>query len=314
MLRQFGTTGLFVSPLCFGGNVLGWTIDAPTSAAVLDAFVARGGNFIDTADVYSRWAPGHVGGESEAILGDWMLARGHRAELIIATKVGMEMGDGPNMRGLSRQRIMRGVEDGLRRLKTDYIDILQSHADDPRTPQDETLRAYDDLVRQGKVRYIGASNFSAWRLMESLMVSERGGYVRYASIQPRYNLVDRTDFERELEPMVLAHGIGVIGYSSLASGFLSGKYRRDTPLPESKRAGGVQQRYMNERGFAVLDAVLRVAESKGATPSQIALAWLLQRRSVTAPIVSATSVAQLDELYGATDVVLAAADVTALEV
>ncbi len=306
--RRFGRTGLEVSPLCFGGNVFGWTIDEPTSFAVLDAFVARGGNFIDTADVYSRWAPGHQGGESEAILGNWMHARGNRHSTIIASKIGMEMGSGPNMRGLSRQRIVRGVEDSLQRLQTDYIDIYQSHADDPHTPQDETLRAFDDLIRQGKVRYIGASNFSAWRLTASLWASERGGYAQYASVQPRYNLIDREEYERELEPMVVQYGIGVICYSSLASGFLSGKYRREGTLPESKRAGGIQQRYMNDRGFAVLDKVLRVAETTGATPGQVAIAWLLQRPSITAPIVSATSVAQVEELCGAVNVQLAAED------
>jgi aryl-alcohol dehydrogenase-like predicted oxidoreductase len=303
-----------VAPICLGGNVFGWTADQPASFAVLDAYTARGGNFIDTADVYSRWAPGHRGGESEAMLGNWMQQRGNRQQLIIASKCGMAMGDGANDKGLSRHRIVAAVDASLRRLGTEYIDLYQAHADDLHTPLEETLRAFDDLVRAGKVRYLGASNYHSWRLMQALWVSDKHGYAPYVSIQPKYNLVDRDEFERELEPMCLAHGIGVIGYSSLGGGFLSGKYRADGPLPTSKRAGSVQTRYMHPRGFAVLAALEQVAARHSVTPGQVALAWLLQRPAVTAPIVSGTSAAQVDELCGALDVRLTAEDLTALEV
>ncbi|MEI7769479.1 MAG: aldo/keto reductase [Chloroflexales bacterium] len=310
--RTLGRSGLKVTPICLGGNVFGWTCDEPTSYAVLDAYVAGGGNFIDSADVYARWAPGNSGGESEAILGRWMRERGNRAEIVLATKVGSAMGEGPHQRGLSRRHIMDGVEASLRRLQTDYIDLYQAHIDDTETPLDETLRTFDDLVRQGKVRYIGASNHSAWRLTRALWESERRGYASYICVQPRYNLIDRADFERELGPMCQELSVGVIGYSSLASGFLSGKYRRVGAMPASARAGGIQQRYMHERGFAVLDAVLRVGEARGATPTQVALAWLLAQPAVTAPIVSATSAAQAVELLGSVHLRLSAEEVAAL--
>ena len=311
-MRKLGRTGLKVAPLCLSGNVFGWTADEAASQAVLDAYVG-GGNFIDSADVYSHWGPGNRGGESEGVLGRWMHARGNRSHVIIATKVGSPIGDGANERGLSCQHIMAAVEDSLRRLQTNYI-LYQAHINDQDTPLDETLRAFDDLVRQGKVRYLGASNYSAWRLTQALWESDRRGYARYDSVQPRYNLIDRDDFERELAPMCLAHDVGVIGYSSLASGFLSGKYRRDGALPTSARAGGVQQRYMNERGFAVLDAVERVAQTHDATPTQVALAWLLAKPAISAPIVSVTSAAQVDELLGALDIHLSVADLAALDV
>jgi aryl-alcohol dehydrogenase-like predicted oxidoreductase len=311
-MRTLGRSGLKVAPICLGGNVFGWTCDEPTSYTVLDAYVAGGGNFIDSADVYARWAPGNSGGESETILGRWMRDRGNRAEIVLATKVGSPMGDAPHQRGLSRRHIMDGVEASLRRLQTDYIDLYQAHIDDGETPLDETLRAFDDLVRQGKVRYIGASNYSAWRLTRALWESERRGYASYICVQPRYNLIDRADFERELGPMCKELGVGVIGYSSLASGFLSGKYRRGGAMPASARAGGVQQRYMHERGFAVLDAVLGVAEAHGATPTQVALAWLLAQPAVTSPIASATSPTQAVELLGAVDLRLSAEDLAAL--
>ena len=303
-MRNLGRTGLQVAPLCLGGNVFGWTADEPTSFAVLDAYAEAGGNFIDTADVYSRWIPGNRGGESETVLGRWMQARGNRAEMIIATKAGNPMGDRPNQGGLSRQWIMRAVEDSLRRLQTDYIDLYQAHIDDGRTPLDETLRAFDDLVRAGKVRYIGASNYSAWRLTRALWESDKRGYARYESIQPRHNMVIRDEYERELEPLCQEQQIGVITYSSLASGFLSGKYRSGADTGKSPRGQGVQQRYMNERGFRVLDAVERAARGHDATSAQVALAWQLARPSITAPIVSATSVEQLRELLGAVGVQL----------
>ena len=311
-MRALGRAGLQVAPICLGGNVFGWTCDEPTSQAVLDAYVAGGGNFIDSADVYARWAPGNVGGESEAILGRWMRARGNREQLVIATKVGSAIGDGPNQRGLSRQHIVAAVEASLRRLQTDYIDLYQAHIDDAATPLDETLRAFDDLLRQGKLRYIGASNYSAWRLVQALWTSDHRGYAPYVCVQPRYNLVDRANYERELEPACLALGVGVITYSALGGGFLSGKYRRDGALPTTARADSVRQRYMHERGWAVLDALLAVAEARGATPTQVALAWQLARPSVTAPIASATSVAQVQELLGAAALKLTPEELAAL--
>lgn len=304
--RRMGRTGLNVTPICFGGNVLGWTTDRARSFDVLDTFVAGGGNFIDTADVYSRWAPGHVGGESEVILGDWMQERGNRHSLIVATKVGMRMGDGPNDEGLSRLRIVKCVEDSLRRLKTDYIDLYQSHADDLNTPLDETLRAYEDLIRAGKVRYIGASNFSAWRLTKALWTSERINVSRYECVQPRYNLVMRADYERELEPMCISEGVGVITYSSLASGFFSGKYRAGQALPNTPRAGGVQHNYMNERGFAILAEVERIAQELNTTPGQVALAWIMARPGITAAIASGTTRAQVQDLTASATLVLPA--------
>jgi aryl-alcohol dehydrogenase-like predicted oxidoreductase len=265
---------------------------------VLDAYVEAGGNFIDTADVYSRWAPGNTGGESETALGIWMAARRNRPAVIMATKVCGPMGPGPNDKGLSRLHIMRAVEASLRRLQTDYIDLYQAHWDDRDTPLEETLRAFDDLVRQGKVRYIGASNHVAWRLTRTLWESSRHGYVRYECLQPKYNLVFRDEYERELEPLCLEQGVGVIPYSSLGSGFLSGKYRRGEDLPATARAAGVQKTYMTERGFAVMAAVEKVAAGAGATAAQVALSWLAHRPGVTAPIASATSVVQLKELLG----------------
>ena len=298
LTRRLGRTGLRVSALCLGGNTFGWTTDQKASEAVLDAYVEAGGNFIDTADVYSRWVPGHAGGESESVLGKWMKARGHRRAVIIATKVMGPMGPGPNDTGLSRQHIVEGVEDSLRRLQTDFIDLYQAHWDDRDTPLDETLRAFDDLTRQGKVRYIGASNYHAWRLTRALWESDRRAYVRYESIQPKYNLVFRDEYERELEPLCLEQSIGVIPYSSLGSGFLSGKYHRGHDLPKTARAGNVQKTYMTDRGFTVLEAVEKVAAAAGATPAQVALSWLAHRPGITAPIASATSVAQLKELLG----------------
>ena len=310
--RRMGRTGLYVTPICFGGNVLGWTTDQQRSFDVLDTFVAGGGNFIDSADVYSRWAPGHVGGESERILGDWMQARNNRTNLIIATKVGMRMDDGPNGEGLSRYRIIKHVEDSLTRLKTDYIDLYQSHADDLNTPLDETLRAYDDLISSGKVRYIGASNFAAWRLTKALWVSDRHNLARYECVQPRYNLVMRADYERELEPMCISEGVGVITYSSLASGFFSGKYRAGQALPTSPRAGGVQANYMNERGFKILAAVDAVAKELNTTSGQVALAWIMARPGITAAIASGTTVDQVKDLTASAELVLPAAAIASL--
>ena len=311
--RKLGRTGLKVAALCLGGNTFGWTTDQPASEAVLDAYLDHGGNFIDTADVYARWVPGNTGGESEKALGLWMHARKNRARVLIATKVCGPMGPGENDKGLSRLHIMEGVEASLRRLQTDYIDLYQAHWDDRDTPLDETLRAFDDLVKQGKVRYIGASNYVAYRLTRALWESDRQRLVRYESIQPKYNLVFRDEYERELEPLCREQEIGVIPYSSLGSGFLSGKYRRGKDLPATARAGGVQKGYMNARGFAVLEAIDAVATQTGATPAQIALSWLAHRPGITAPIASATSVAQLKEIVGALEVKLDDAATAALE-
>ena len=304
LMRKLGRTGMKVAALCLGGNTFGWTTDQKASEAVLDAYLDSGSNFIDTADVYSRWAPGNKGGESETALGSWMAARKNRPAVIMATKACGPMGPGPNDAGLSRLHIMQAVEASLTRLKTDYIDLYQAHWDDRETPLEETLRAFDDLVRQGKVRYIGASNHVAWRLTRALWESDRHGYVRYECLQPKYNLVVRDEYERELEGLCLEQGIGVIPYSSLASGFLSGKYHKNGDLPATARAAGVQKIYMTDRGFAVLAAVEKVAAGIGATPAQVALSWLAHRPGITAPIASATSVAQLEEIVGAIDLEL----------
>jgi aryl-alcohol dehydrogenase-like predicted oxidoreductase len=304
LMRKLGRSGLRVAALCLGGNTFGWTTDQQVSEAVLDAYMEAGGNFIDTADVYAGWAPGNKGGESETLLGKWMTSRKNRHGVLIATKVCGPMGPGPNDSGLSRHHIMEGVEASLRRLQTDYIDLYQAHWDDRETSLEESLRAFDDLVRDGKVRYLGASNYSAWRLTRALWESDKRGYARYESLQPKYNLVIRDEYERELEPLCLEQSVGVIPYSSLASGFLSGKYRPRASLPATARATGVQKTYMNDRGFAVLAAVEKVAEKLGATKAQVALSWLAHRTGITAPIASATSVAQLKELVGGIDLVL----------
>jgi aryl-alcohol dehydrogenase-like predicted oxidoreductase len=304
LMRKLGRSGLRVAALCLGGNTFGWTTDQQVSEAVLDAYMEAGGNFIDTADVYAGWAPGNKGGESETLLGKWMTSRKNRHGVLIATKVCGPMGPGPNDSGLSRHHIMEGVEASLRRLQTDYIDLYQAHWDDRETSLEESLRAFDDLVRDGKVRYLGASNYSAWRLTRALWESDKRGYARYESLQPKYNLVIRDEYERELEPLCLEQSVGVIPYSSLASGFLSGKYRPRASLPATARATGVQKTYMNDRGFAVLAAVEKVAEKLGATKAQVALSWLAHRPGITAPIASATSVAQLKELVGGIDLVL----------
>jgi len=308
--RQLGKSELQVSPLCAGGNVFGWTVDEPTSFKVLDAFVATGVNFVDTADNYSRWAPGNEGGESETILGRWMKRRGNRNTVIIATKVGMDMG--ARGKGLSRSHIMSGVETSLKRLQTHYIDLYQSHLDDPEIALEETLRTYADLMTQGKVRTIGASNYTAARLAEALQLSTQHAYPRYESLQPQYNLYDRTDYETALEPLCRTEGVGVIGYSSLASGFLSGKYRTQDDVSKSVRGQGVQRRYFNDRGFRILRTLDEVARRYRSTPTAVALAWLLARPGLTAPIVSATSVEQVNELVAATRLELDAASIEQL--
>jgi aryl-alcohol dehydrogenase-like predicted oxidoreductase len=307
--RTLGTSTLKVSPLCLGGNVFGWSADEKTSFAILDALVAAGFNFIDTADVYSRWAPGHHGGESETIIGNWLKRSGNRSKVIIATKVGMEMG--PNDKGLSKAYIFRAVERSLERLQTDYIDLYQSHQDDQTTPLEETLQAYAQLIKQGKVRIIGASNYTADRLAAALEVSEQHGLPRYESLQPHYNLCERAGYEAALEPLCLEKKLGVIPYFSLASGFLTGKYRSEADLSKSPRGQGVKK-YLNERGFRILAALDQVAQNLHATPGKVALAWLMARPSITAPIASATSVEQLHDLVDATNLKLDAGSIELL--
>lgn len=309
-LRRLGHSDLLIAPLVLGGNVFGWTANEATSFSVLDTFIEAGGNSIDTADVYMARIPGNSGGESETIIGRWMKARGNRNKVIIATKVGSPMG--PGKEGLSRGYIFEAVEASLKRLQTDYIDLYQAHRDDTKTPLEETLQAFDELVHQGKVRAIGASNYSADRLSAALHTSEQKGLIRYESIQPLYNLFDRESYERDLEPLCKEQEVGVIPYYGLAAGFLTGKYRSGQVLPNSARAQNVQKRYMNERGFAILEALDKVAAAYHATPAQIALAWLMARPSITAPIASATSVEQVRELIVATDIKLDDAAISTL--
>ena len=290
--RKLGASGLEIAPLALGGNVFGWTADEPTSFRLLDAFLAAGFNFIDTADAYSLWVPGHQGGESETVIGNWLRRRHVRDQVIIATKVGVEMAPGES--GLSKAYILRAVERSLQRLNTEYIDLYQSHRDDPDTPIDETLEAYAQLIREGKVRVIGASNFNAARLAESRRVSSVGSLPRYESLQPWYNLYDREKFEGELADYCRGEGMGVIPYFSLASGFLTGKYRQESDLKGSPRAYRVKD-MLNDRGKRILGALDRVSRELRATPAQVSLAWLLAK-GVTAPIASATSIEQLNEL------------------
>ncbi len=299
--RRLGQSSLQIAPLAFGGNVFGWTTDETNSFALLDAFVAAGFNFIDSADVYSRWHPGNQGGESEAILGKWLKARGNRDKVIVATKLGIEMG--PGKKGLSRTYMMQAVEASLRRLQTDYIDLYQSHRDDPDTPIEETLSAYAELIKQGKVREIGASNFSAPRLAESLRISTAHGLPRYQSLQPLYNLVERQGFEGELENLCLKEKLGVIPFYSLASGFLTGKYRSAADT-EGRTRGSRVAKYLNDAGLRVLAALDDVAKRYNATPGQVALAWMIARPSITAPIASATNLDQLREIMRAPEIKL----------
>jgi aryl-alcohol dehydrogenase-like predicted oxidoreductase len=299
--RPLGRSGLDVSPLCFGGNVFGWTADEATSHALLDRFVEAGFNFVDSANVYSRWVPGHQGGESESVIGRWFKAGGKRDRVVLATKVGMDMpGLGP---GLTRARIERSVEDSLRRLQTDRIDLFYAHQDDPTTPLEETLGAFDRLVKAGKVRALGASNYSGARLAEAIGVSEREGLARYECLQPEYNLMEREPFESELAPVCARHGLGVASYYSLASGFLSGKYRRPEDA-EGRTRGGRVQKYFNARGWRVVEALVQVAQRLHSTPATVAIAWTIAQPTMTSAIASATSVEQLDALLKATELKL----------
>lgn len=307
--RKLGNSELQVSPLCLGGNVFGWTADEEMSFKLLDAMVDYGINFLDTADVYSTWVPGHKGGESETIIGRWLKRSGKRNQVIIATKVGMEMA--PDRKGLSKAYILQAVDDSLRRLQIDCIDLYQAHKDDPGTSVEETLDAFAEIVKQGKARVIGASNFSAERLTESLQASKAKGYPRYESLQPHYNLYERADYESNLEPVCLENNIGVISYFSLASGFLTGKYRSEADIIKSPR-GKSAGKYLNERGLRILAALDGVAAELKSTPARVALAWLMARPSITAPIASATSLEQLKDLVEATKLKLDEASIQRL--
>jgi aryl-alcohol dehydrogenase-like predicted oxidoreductase len=294
--RELGNSGLKVGPLALGGNVFGWTVDEQMSFELLDAFVAAGFNLIDTADTYSRWVPGNKGGESETIIGNWLKKSGKRKKVVIATKVGMEMG--PHKKGLSKSYIIRAAEDSLRRLQTDYIDLYQEHAEDPGTPLEETLEAFAQLIGQGKVRAIGASNYTAGRLSEAVETGRRLGYPPYQCLQTLYNLYDRADFEKDLEPLCREKGLGVLTYFSLASGFLTGKYRSPEDVSRSVR-GRMVEKYLDSRGFRILEALDIVAKELGTKPATVSLAWLISRPAVTAPISSATSLDQLHDLIAA---------------
>lgn len=306
--RPLGRSGFAVAPLAFGGNVFGWTADEATSFALLDRFVGAGFNLVDTADVYSFWVPGNRGGESEAVIGRWLAARpGLRQRIVLASKVGYPMGEaGPGRGGLSRRWILQAVDESLARLQTDCIDLYQAHVDDAATPMEETLATFADLIKAGKVRAIGASNFSAPRLAEALATSARLGLPRYECLQPLYNPYDRAVFEAELQPLVVAEQIGVINFFSLASGFLTGKYRSEADLAGRARAPRVKT-YLNPRGLRIIDALVAVAAELGSTPAAVALAWQMARPGITAPIASATSVDQLDELLSAAALALPAA-------
>ena len=297
--RNLGRTGLKVSELCLGTMQFGWTTDEENAFAIMDAFLEAGGNFLDTADVYSNWAVGNPGGVAETMIGKWLRQRGNRQQIVLATKVRSRMWEGPNGEGLSRAHIMKAIDDSLRRLDTDYIDLYQTHWFDPDTPIKETLRALDDLVHQGKVRYLGCSNYPAWRLCQALWTSDRVGLARYDSLQPHYNLVHRAEFERELLPLCQDQRLGVIPYSPLAGGFLTGKYRKEAPVPKSARAQGIVDRYLSDKNLTLLERLETLGKKRGKTILQMALGWLLTNPVVTSPIIGANTVEQLREILGA---------------
>ena len=309
--RRLGNSGLKVSPLCLGTMQFGWTADEEASFEVLDAFFEAGGNFIDTADIYSGWIEGNSGGESEQIIGNWMKARGNRYRVVLATKFNGRLWEGPNGDGLSRGHVMKAVEDSLRRLQTDYIDLYQTHWPHTDTPQEETLRALDDLVKAGKVRYLGCSNEPAWRLTKAMWISDKYNLNRFISSQPPYSLVRRDGFEREHEAVCLDQGVGVIPYSPLQGGFLTGKYRRDT-VPDSVRAEGLK-RFFTEKNFTLIDLLEERGKVYNATVAQMALAWLLHRPAITSPIIGANSVKQLRDNLGSLAVKLNSEDYEAIE-
>jgi aryl-alcohol dehydrogenase-like predicted oxidoreductase len=308
--RSIGRSDLMVAPLGLGGNVFGWSADEKASFAVLDAFVDAGFNFIDTADVYSAWVPGNQGGESETVIGKWMRERGNRGDIVLTTKVGSEMG--PGKKGLSRPYILSAVEASLKRLQTDYIDLYLSHWEDPETPLEETLHTYADLIKAGKVRVIGNSNHSANTMFKALAISTKEAWPRFENLQTHYNLYDRAGYETELQPFCLKNEIGVTSYFSLAKGFLSGKYRSPGDFAKSSARGGGMGDYLNERGLRILGALDEVAKAQEATPAQIAIAWLIARPGLVAPIASATSVVQLGELVAATTVSLSSGQIEQL--
>ena len=304
--RRIGRSDLHVHPFCFGGNVFGWTADEAMSFRLLDAFVDHGFEFIDTADVYSVWVPSHSGGESETVLGNWFKTSGKRDKVVLATKVGF-------IKGLKPAYIKQAVEESLKRLRTDRIDLYQSHKDDPETPQEDVLRAYDDLIKAGKVRVIGASNFTAARLQEALDISAKNNLPRYECMQPEYNLVERKVYEGELQDLCVREEIGVIPFFSLAAGFLTGKYRSEADLGKSVRGPRTAGKYLKTNGPQVLAALDKIAAAHKATCAQVALAWILARKGLTAPIASATNIEQLEELLGAVKLSLSAADIVELD-
>ena len=309
-LRPLGRSGLQIAPLMLGGNVFGWSADEKTSFAILDAFVDAGFNAVDTADSYSRWAPGHSGGESETVIGHWFKQSGKRDKVVIATKVGSDMGEGKCVR---KDYILRSAEASLKRLQVDCIDLYQTHFDNEETPVEETLEAYAQLIKAGKVRAIGASNLTPARLTASLAASAKLGVPRYETLQPLYNLVERSGFETDYLPIVREHGLGVIPFYALAAGFLTGKYRTEADARRNAARGGKVKGYLNPRGVAILDALDQVASRQHATPAQIALAWLLAKPGVTAPIASATSLEQLKDILKAPALKLSAEDIAALD-
>lgn len=312
--RRLGRTGLRVSTICLGTMQFGWSTGEPQAQAIMSEAVALGCNFLDTADIYSTWVEGNPGGVSEEIIGTWLASSDvRRDEVVIATKVRGKMGEGPNDEGLSRLHILNSVRDSLRRLQTDYIDLYQVHWPDDETPLDETLKALDDLIRSGLVRYIGCSNYPAWLLAKSLWISDVRKLARFDSLQPHYNLVHRAEFERELQPLCLDQQIGVIPYSPLAGGFLTGKYRRDSALPQSDRAGSIRERYMNEQGFSAIDKLEAIGRDKGATIAQTAIAWTLANPAVTSAIIGANSLEQLRDTFKGAEVTLSPEEKSALD-
>jgi aryl-alcohol dehydrogenase-like predicted oxidoreductase len=309
--RKLGNSGLKVATLCLGTMQFGWSADEATSFEIMDAYVAAGGNFIDTADVYTSWVEGNKGGESETIIGRWLKSRANRHLMVVATKFNGRLWTGPNGDGLSRGHVMKAVDDSLRRLQTDYIDLYQTHWPHYDTPQEETMRALDDLIKAGKVRYIGASNEPAWRLCKAMWISDKYNLNKFISLQPPYSLVKRAEFERELEALCLDQGIGLIPYSPLQAGFLTGKYRRDN-IPNSVRAGGLKY-YFTEANFALIDLLEARGKPHGASVAQMALAWLLQRPVMTSPIIGANNTAQLTDTLGSLDVHLTPEDVEVID-
>lgn len=309
-MRSLGISSIRVAPLALGGNVFGWTADKKTSFEILDAFVDFGFNLIDTANIYSTWVPGNQGGESESIIGEWIKKSGKRSKIYIATKVGMEM---TGFKGLAKDQIVRSVEASLMRLQTDAIDLYQAHEDDPKTPLEETLGAFDQLVKQGKVRFIGASNYDSKRLEQSLLISQRLGITSYISLQPYYNLYDRERFEKSLEPLCLEKQLGVLPYFPLAKGFLTGKYRSKEDLNKSLRGKSIE-RYLDDRGMKIIDTLDVISRAHQVVPAVVALAWLLQRKSVSAAIASVTSVKQLAELVKVNQISLSSEEIKKLDI